>query len=171
MYNYSTPTTVNSQEAEALKEMIFNRVRSRAEALNKETQESYVDNVQIELMDLARASFRSTKNPFMGSNTPVEEKTSKLEETEEVYVEKAESKTYEGIGFAQTRNDYVYSQIKLKTNISNESLAKDAVMSTMSDARQSLENKSSFMGALNFLNSQASIAIVNKTGKHFEANA
>ena len=172
MHTFNTPTTVNRQEAEALKEMIFNRVRARAEALNKETQNSYVDNVQTELMDLARTSFVSNKNPF-SSSKPLStvEIPAKEEVEEEVTLTQTTSNNIEGLGFETPKSKYINSQIKLKTDISNEELTKSAVMATMDEASKSLQSKSTFMGALNFLNSQASIAIVNKTGKRFEANA
>ena len=64
MNTYTSKSTVDRKEAEALKEMIFNRVRARAEAMNNEVQASYVDNVHNELMDSARVSFEATKNPF-----------------------------------------------------------------------------------------------------------
>ena len=168
MHTFNTHTTVNRQEAEALKEMIFNRVRARAEALNKETQNSYVDNVQTELMDLARTSFVSNKNPFSSSKPS---STVEIPAKEEVTLTQTTSNNIEGLGFETPKSKYINSQIKLKTDISNEELTKSAVMATMDEASKSLQSKSTFMGALNFLNSQASIAIVNKTGKRFEANA
>ena len=57
-------TLVNNQEADALKEMIFKRARERAQALVDETQDSYAKNMQSEVMDMARDSFVSSKNPF-----------------------------------------------------------------------------------------------------------
>ena len=171
MHTFNTPTTVNRQEAEALKEMIFNRARARAEALNKETQNSYVDNVQTELMDLARTSFISNRNPFSSTKPLSTVEIPAKEVEEEVTLTQTTSNNTEGLGFETPKSKYINSQIKLKTDISNEELTKSAVMATMDEASKSLQSKSTFMGALNFLNSQASIAIVNKTGKRFEANA
>ena len=69
MNTFSTHSTVNKQEAEALKEMIFNRVRARAEAMSQEIQTTYTDNFQTEIMDLAKASVTGTKNPFSSKDT------------------------------------------------------------------------------------------------------
>ena len=45
------------------------------------------------------------------------------------------------------------------------------VAETMSEARNVFGRKKSFLGALEFLNSQASIALVKNQGKTFEAIA
>ena len=171
MNNYSYKSIVSNTEAEALKEMIFNRVRARAEAMNKDVQDSYINNMQTELMDIARSSFVANKNPFSSQKTTATtDNTVEIDKNEEVVLEK-DTNNYEGLSFSNNKASFISSQIKLKTENSNEEIAKSAVISTMEDAHKSLQNKTSFMGALNFLNSQASIAIVNKTGKRFEANA
>lgn len=170
MNTFNTPTTVNRQEAEALKEMIFNRVRARAEAMSQDVQNSCVDNFQNELMDLARSSFTTTKNPFATNSEPAQTEPIVETEPETVTLEKSDKK-YDNFGFATQQASYIVSQIKLNTTTKNEEITRSAISSTMDDAQKSLQNKSTFMGALNFLNSQASIAIVNKTGKRFEANA
>ena len=54
--SYKFDSIVNKQEADALKEMIFRRVRERSNSMNEE--------VQTEVMDLARDSFVSNNNPF-----------------------------------------------------------------------------------------------------------
>lgn len=169
MNTFTTKSTVNSQEAEALKEMIFNRVRARAEAMNKETQESYVDNFQNEIMDLARSSFVKTNNPFADNSQPTTVNTTQFK-TDEIVLEKS-NKNSDSFGFATQQASYIASQIKLKSSVKNEEIAKSTIESTMDDAHKSLEKKSSFMGALNFLNSQATISLVNKKGTRFEANA
>lgn len=170
MNTFSTHSTVNRQEAEALKEMIFNRVRARAEAMNKDVQDSYVDKVQTELMDIARVSLTNTRNPFATQDEkPITEQAIKPE-PETVTVEKA-TKDIDHFGFATQQAEYISSQIRLKTTTKNEEIAKYTIESTMDDAHQSLEKKSSFMGALNFLNSQATIALVNKKSQRFEATA
>ena len=171
MNTFSTHSTVNRQEAEALKEMIFNRVRARAEAMSQEIQTTYTDNFQTEIMELAKASVSGAKNPF-SSNTPQDTvETVVTKEPEEITLEKPKTKNYNDLGFDPTQTSYLSAQIRLNTTTKNEEITKNAISSTMDDAHKSLENKSTFMGALNFLNSQASIAIVTKTGKRFEANA
>ena len=48
-------------------------------------------------------------------------------------------------------------------------IANKEVQLTMNNARAELEKKQHFVGALDFLNSQATISLVKKQGKRFEA--
>ena len=76
MNNYNLNSTVTSQEAEALKEMIFKRARERAKALNEDVQSSFTSSIQNDVMDLARDSFVASKNPFSQIvETPKQEET------------------------------------------------------------------------------------------------
>ena len=52
-----------------------------------------------------------------------------------------------------------------------EKVAQDTVNSNMADAREDFVKKPSFMGALDFLNSQATISLVKSKGKSFDAIA
>lgn len=149
MNNYKFDSIVNRQEADALKEMIFKRARERAESMTQEVQESYTSTVKNDIMDLARDTFVSKKNPFS-----IEAEPSQTEQ-------KAE------IGFSKRRVEEIKSQI----NYRNRTATEEVVEETMSEARTEFGGKASFMGALNFLNSQASISLVNKRGKSFEALA
>lgn len=149
---------VSAKEAENLKEMIFNRARERAKALADEVQSSYTDSVQADIMDLARNSFVLNKNPFVEAAKPTvsDEKPKKEEE----------------IGFSQRK----LNNIKLQIADSNKSVSADIANKeiewTMNGARNEFVNKSTFTGALEFLNSQATIALVNKChGKTFNAIA
>ena len=54
--SYNLNSFVNSNEANALKEMIFNRVRERSQVMS--------EDVQADVMDVARESFVSKNNPF-----------------------------------------------------------------------------------------------------------
>ena len=54
--SYNFNSYVNKGEADALKEMIFKRAQERSKA--------YTDDVQSDVMDLARESFVSNGNPF-----------------------------------------------------------------------------------------------------------
>ena len=65
MTNLGFRSTVSSQEAEALKEMIFKRIKERAQALNENIQNNFTTTLQNEIMDLARNSLVSSKNPFI----------------------------------------------------------------------------------------------------------
>lgn len=175
MNTYTSKSTVDRQEAEALKEMIFNRVRARAEAMSQEAQTSYVDDLHKDLMDSARASFVATKNPFSlakptnTENTAVEAIAPKPEAIKAKPQEK--TKDYEAFEAWLASNEMLKFQPDTKTKVTNKKIIDDTIASTMEDARGSYENKPTFMGALNFLNSQASISLVYKKGKHFEANA
>lgn len=172
MNTYTSKSTVDRKEAEALKEMIFNRVRARAEAMNNEVQASYVDNVHNELMDSARVSFEATKNPFSlsAASPKVEQKVQeKNVEKADVVLNETEKEDYKKFKKWLTANERVTEQNDYRTVLTNEKLIKDTISSTMDEARAGLEKKSTFMGALNFLNSQATIALVNNKAKRFEA--
>ena len=64
---------------------------------------------------------------------------------------------------------------KLRVNgqsrIINEQITSAAIASTMQEARSGLSNKQSFMGALNFLNSQAAISLIRTRADKFEVLA
>ncbi len=150
MNSYKFDSIVNRQEADALKEMIFKRARERAESITKEAQESYTSAVKNDIMDLARDTFVAKKNPFSINTEPVESE-----------------KHEEEIGFSKRRVEEIKSQITYR----NRAVSEETVEETMADARSEFSSRTSFMGALNFLNSQASISLVNKRGKSFEALA
>ncbi len=136
---------VGKTEAEALKDLIFSRARERAQALN--------ENVQSDIMDLARDSFVSKDNPFSAIAAP--------KEAEEVQEAKQDA-----IGFPQKN---VKLQVKEQQNkVLNEQLTAATVQNNMIEARNSLSNKQSFMGALNFLNSQAAISLIRTRADKFE---
>lgn len=154
MSSYKFDSIVNRQEADALKEMIFKRARERAESMTQEAQESYTSAVKNDIMDLARDTFVSKKNPFS------------------INTEKAEEPAREAeVGFPQRHIEEVKAQIHYRNKVTAEEIVHNEIEETMADARSGFENKTSFMGALNFLNSQASITLVNKRGKQFEALA
>ncbi len=149
MNSYKFESIVNRQEADALKEMIFKRARERADSIAKETQDTYTSAVKNDIMDLARDTFVSNKNPFSIEPVPAQPE------------EQAE------VGFSKRRVEEIKSQI----NYRNRTTSEKVVEETMSEARIEFGGRTSFMGALNFLNSQASISLVNKRGKNFEALA
>ncbi|MCM1003422.1 MAG: hypothetical protein NC408_03670 [Candidatus Gastranaerophilales bacterium] len=160
MSSYKFDSIVNRQEADALKEMIFKRARERAESMTKESQESYTSAVRNDIMDLARDTFVSNKNPFSAAVEP------KVEEKAEMPVKKDVE-----VGFSQRKIEEVKAQINYRNRVSSDEIANNEIEETMTEARAEFSNKTSFMGALNFLNSQASITLVNKRGKKFEALA
>lgn len=164
MYDYNSKSLVSTTEREALKELIFKRARERAEALNKDTQEAYTTSIRNELMDIARDSFTSSGNPFAFNNTEtVKETPAKPVETEAPKQE---------IGFAERKiSENLRASIEYKNNLIKEAAAQNEVESVMKDAGMDVGNRKNFMGALEFLNSQASLSIINKRKHGFEAIA
>lgn len=147
--NYKFDSIVNKTEANALKEMIFRRVRERLEDL--------AEDVQDDVMNIARESFVSKNNPFSQIiNTPVENKK----------VEKQAEKPE--IGFPQKE---LNPRAIEETRVIKEQILTATVQSTMNDARNTLNNKKSFVGALDFLNSQAAASLLRTRSDKFEALA
>ena len=168
MNNYNLNSIVSRQEADALKEMIFKRVRERAESMTKDVNDSYTSNVHNDVMNLAREAFVSdSRNPFAISNRQPEDVVKQVESNK---VEQKDSRDSE-IGFPQRKIDDIKSQIKYRNTQVNEQIVNNALESNMEDARIGLEQNKGFMGALNFLNSQATIALVKNKGKAFDAIA
>ena len=154
MSNYSY--IVPNNEAEALKEMIFKRVRERAEALNDETQNSYMTSAKIDVMELAKESFEAPRNPFSMSSKSGEVKADNEPER---------------VKEARAHADEIRKQIDNNNKIATEKIADKEALDNMNMAREALSKKTSFIGALDFLNSQATISLVNKSGSKFAALA
>ncbi len=158
--NYQLNSYVNRQEAEALKELIFKRARERAATMT--------EDFQADLMNIARESFVSNKNPFSQIITTeknnTEEKIQNTEKTSALreYVEVMEENTEE-IGFP-IKN--IPSGAVNQNKIIKEQLTAAQVQNTMAEAREGLSNKKSFMGALEFLNSHAAASLLNKRAGH-----
>lgn len=160
MQNYDYRSIVPKAEADALKEMIFNRVRQRAEALNKETQDKYTTSFKEELMDIARNSFTSPGNPF----------TQKLERKQADVAEQVNKKPE--VGFKQREiSENIKEVIKQKNEVVNEVLSHSEVSSVMDYAGADFRTTQQFMGALEFLNAQAGIYMANKNKASFEVLA
>lgn len=164
MNNYSYKSIVSNTEAEALKEMIFKRARERAEVLNEETQSSYTTAVHADIMDLARESFQTNKNPFIFESEPIKDTV-----VEEKVTDVEETTSEKEIGFSQRKVENIKSQIAYKNKIYTEKVSEIAIQSAMNDARKDLYKKQSFVGALEFLNSQATISLIKTKGQSFEA--
>lgn len=152
---YKFDSIVNKSEADALKDMIFRRVQERSKGMN--------DEVQTDVMDLARDSFVSKDNPFSKIiNTSSSEENQAPSEVQTV------TKEDNAIGFP-------IKEPKLRVNgqsrIINEQITSAAIASTMQEARSGLSNKQSFIGALNFLNSQAAISLIRTRADKFEVLA
>ncbi len=147
MNNYKFDSIVTRSEAEALKEMIFQRARERSESMTEE--------VQSDVMDLARDSFVSKDNPFSRI----------IEQTESLPADS--EKPASEIGFTQKERPTSF-QIKLQSKSLEEQITQATVQNNMIEARNTLSNKQSFMGALNFLNSQAAISLIKTRADKFE---
>ena len=158
--SYKFDSIVGKNEAAALKEMIFKRAQARAQSFN--------DDTQADVMDMARESFVSKDNPFSriieNNNTNndivVKTETKPLSIEPEVVEEPAEQ-----IGFPQR-------ELKLQQNRTiNNQLTAMQINNNMAEAREALSNKKSFMGALNFLNSQAAVSLIRTRADKFEIMA
>ena len=164
MNNYRFNSIVSNSEQEALKEMIFKRAKERAQAITDDIQTEYASNIQNNVMELARDSFVASKNPFSQLvETP--DKTNEVTEKDE-----EENKEIE-IGFAKRQVNDLKTQISNNNKVQSADIASKEVQDAMMSARTELYKKPSFMGALNFLNSQATIALVKNKGQTFEAMA
>lgn len=144
---------VSKNEADALKEMIFRRAREHAEKLNEDFQDDVMEN--------ARTSFVSKNNPF----------SQIIENSEaanpEITLQKSTTKneTVEGLGFPQKQ---LKPRAAEQSRIVKENVAAAAIQSTMIEARKGLSGKTSFMGALNFLNSQGAVSLMRTRSDKFE---
>ena len=138
---------VNKQEADALKEMIFRRARERAQVLNEDVQE--------DVMDMARTSFVSKDNPF-----------SQIIEKAAAATENVNEHADEEIGFPKRE---LKARAAEQTRVLKENITAQTVQNTMAEARETLSNKKSFMGALDFLNSQAAVSLMRTRSDKFEA--
>ena len=158
--NHQFDSYVNRQEANALKEMIFKRARERANAMTSD--------VQADVMNIARESFVSNNNPFsqiLTQQAEEAETTQKVKESEvkettalHTFVDEAEQQA-EKVGFPQ-KNLFAASANQYKKI--SEQISSSQIVNNMNEAREGLANRKSFMGALEFLNSQASISLLNK---------
>ena len=153
--SYKFDSIVSKSEASALKEMIFKRAQERAQA--------YSDNTQEDVMDMARESFVSKDNPFSkiveNSYTATTEKKT---ETEKIDTPQ-DTTPKDDIGFL------VAKELKLQNSrVINNQLTASTIQNNMAEAREALSSKKSFMGALNFLNSQAAVSLMRTRADKFE---
>ena len=149
--SYKFNSIINKNEADALKEMIFKRARERAQTLN--------EDVQADVMDLARDSFVSDNNPFSRIVNNSENQDVNPQDSKPIPPEKQENKN----------NEFQHKkEVILKQNKINEQISTAAIQNNMIEARNALSNKTSFMGALNFLNSQAAISLIKTRSDKFE---
>ena len=148
--SYKFDSIVSKNEAAALKDMIFKRAQERAKSFN--------EDAQADVMDMARDSFVSKDNPFSKiiENTIPENKT-----VEPEAVEKKQKD--DGVGFPMPK------EVKLQqNNVINNQITSSAINNNMREAREALTNKKSFIGALNFLNSQAAVSLMRTRADKFE---
>lgn len=150
--SYKFDSIVNRNEAAALKEMIFKRAQERAQVMSEDTQS--------DVMDMARDSFVSKDNPF---SKIIENTKPSVVEPEKVQPAKVEpEQKNEEIGFPM-------SEARLQQNkIINNQMTANAINNNMAEAREALSNNKSFMGALNFLNSQAAVSLMRTRADKFE---
>ncbi len=161
--DYQLNSFINRQEAEALKELIFKRARERSNTMTEE--------FQSDIMNIARESFVSNKNPFSQILTTTEQQAKPIDNTakEEIKTsplnESAETteKETEEIGFPLKK---LTQGVNNQNMMIKDQLTSAQVQNTMIEARQGLSNKKSFMGALAFLNSHAAASLLNQRVGH-----
>ncbi len=160
MQNYNYNAIVSRNEAEALKEMIFNRIRQRAEAMAKDAQNNYTTSFKEEIMDIARSSVEVQRNPF---NTQIkEQKTNNVHSSEQK----------QEVGFKQkVSENNIKEIIRQKNEIVRENAAQNEIAGVMNKAGEEFGNSKNFVGALKFLNAQAGVNMANKHKTSFEAIA
>ena len=148
--SYKFDSIVSKNEAAALKDMIFKRAQERAKSFN--------EDAQADVMDMARDSFVSKDNPF----SKIIENTKPENNTIEPEVVETKQKD-DGVGFPMPK------EVKLQQNqVINNQITTSTINSNMREAREALTNKKSFMGALNFLNSQAAVSLMRPRADKFE---
>ena len=153
--SYKFDTIVNKHEADALKEMIFRRVRERSESMT--------DDIQQDVMDIARDSFVSKNNPF---SKIIENAQKKSENKSDDALAKDSRETCDSeIGFPVRE---IKSKISTGSRLINEQITQATIENNMLSAREALSSKKSFIGALNFLNSQAAISLIRTRTDKFE---
>ena len=160
--SYKFDSFVKNTEANALKEMIFNRVRERTQAIG--------EDVQSDVMDMARNSFVSNNNPFSQIMAHKSAQTDSFENTvkavkEDVKTEQNKETQENTVGFPKRE---LKARAIEQDRMVQAQLTSGAIMNTMDDAREGLSNKTSFMGALNFLNSQAAVSLMRTRADRFE---
>ena len=187
MNNYAYNSNIDKTEVEALKELIFRRSKERSEGISS--------NVNNDVMELARKSLTTNKNPFqiateikaedsdafIKSNSVDKNQNTnqpQIQPKSEIKTEQADFQKELGlVSKVQKSSNEIGFPSRDLTNIinKNEELNKfvesTEIQKTMIDARNNINNKKSFMGALEFLNSQASIALINKNSNGFNVLA
>ena len=122
-------------------------------------------------------SLIANKNPFILDKFEKKQDlpTVEVENSKVVEVKKQEEQSIRkdvqicDVGFG-TRN-YVKTKINDNVQINDELIVAAAVNENMQDARKDFRSKSTFLGALDFLNSQATISLVRTKDKSFDAIA
>lgn len=156
--SYQFDSIVNRNEQMALKDMIFNRIRERSQSLS--------EDIQTDVMELARDSFVSKNNPFSlileTQNKKIQEKAIEAEITAEP--ENTTTNNTE-IGFPQKQ---FAPRAVAQNKAINEQISASTIYNNMEEARVGLSTKKGFMGALEFLNTQAAVSLARTRADRFE---
>ncbi len=148
MSNINLNLNNGKEDFTSLKEAIFRRAREKAEALSTEVKESYTNDVQADIMESARLSVRN--NPFINL----------LEEKEET-IEPQPAKTVHKSEILHSRDvEYKHSKPKrFPSRINNELYTAAVREGMMREASETLRQNRNVLNSLNFLNTQAAIAL------------
>ena len=147
--SYKFDSIVGKNEADVLKEMIFRRARERSQSMN--------EDVQSDVMDMARESFVSKNNPFSQIITDAEKANAVSAGKTEV--------TQQEIGFPQ--KELKPRAVEERRTVEYK-ITSDTINNNMIEARSGLQSRKSFMGALDFLNSQAAVSLMRTRSDKFE---
>ena len=147
---------INKSEANELKEIIFKRVRERSTLDN--------ENVQSEIMDLARDAFVSNNNPF---SQIIEQSAQKTLRPELELTNTTEEKINRVDNTNQPQRELNARALEQERTVSSEASAK-VIQNNMMEARKSLSNNKGVLKALNFINSQAAISLMRTKADKFE---
>ena len=161
--SYKFDSIVGKNEAAALKEMIFKRAQERAQSFNEEEQD--------DVMDMARNSFVSKDNPFSRiiDNNNLNNDNTVRTKSDTLPAENAPKKVQANNAPAKEEIGFPQREIKLQQNqVINNQITTMQINNNMAEAREALSSKKSFMGALNFLNSQAAISLIRTRADKFE---
>ena len=147
MSNINFNLNSNNEDYNSLREAIFKRAREKAEALNTELKSGYTSDFKNDVMESARVSVRN--NPFINL---FEEETSV---TEEPKVEANEVRPE-----IKHSRDWQPAKAKRMPSRLNNQLYTAAIREgAMREASATIHQNKSLMASLNFLNTQAAIAL------------
>lgn len=145
MSNINFNLNSNNEDYKSLKEAIFKRAREKAESLNTDLKSSYTSDIKNDIMESARVSVRN--NPFIDlfKEDDVEKKETKPE------VERKE--------ITHSRDWKPVKNRQMPSRLNNQLYTAAVREGAMREASATIRQNQNLMASLNFLNTQAAIAL------------